>query len=83
MSKEPLYYGIDVRATGENISRLRRAKGLSVRDIQHYMGFEQPQAIYKWERGETIPSLEHLMALSRIFDVRMEDILIWSHPPPD
>ena len=83
MSKEPLYYGIDIKATGENISRLRKAKGLTVKDIQHYMGFEQPQAVYKWERGETIPSLEHLMALSRVFDVKIEDILIWCHPPPD
>ena len=83
MSKEPLYYGIDMKATGENISRLRKAKGLTVKDVQNYMGFEQPQAVYKWERGETIPSLERLMALSRIFDVRMEDILIWRRPLPD
>lgn len=69
MSKNPLYYGIDMKATGENISRLWKAKGLTIKDIQYTMGFEQPRAVYKWECGETIPSLEHLMALSRIFDV--------------
>ena len=39
---------IDPIATGENILRLRKAKGLSVRDLQSWFGFEEPQAIYKW-----------------------------------
>lgn len=39
---------IDPIATGENIMRLRKAKGLSVRDLQSWFGFEEPQAIYKW-----------------------------------
>ena len=79
MKKEPMYFGVDVQKTGQNISRLRTSKGLTVKDIQAYLGLEQPQSIYKWERGETTPSLEHLMALSQIFEVPMEDILIWIH----
>ena len=39
---------IDPVATGENIVRLRQERGLSVRDLQAYFGFEEPQAIYKW-----------------------------------
>ena len=82
MTMEPMYYGIDMAATGENISRLRKEAGLSVRDIQEAMGFTAPNAVYKWERGESLPALENLMALSQLFGVRMEEILIWSHPPP-
>ena len=37
---------IDLAATGENILRLRQARGLTVRDVQAYFGFEEPQAIY-------------------------------------
>ena len=77
-----LYYGIDMAATGANIKRLRQEYGLTVRDIQEAMGFDVPSAVYKWERGRSLPSLEHLMALSKLFDVRMEDILIWSRSPP-
>ena len=40
---------IDPIATGKNIIRLRVERGMSVRDLQAYFGFEEPQAIYKWQ----------------------------------
>ena len=43
---------IDPVATGMNIIRLRQERGLSVRDLQVFFGFEEPQAIYKWQRGK-------------------------------
>ena len=76
-----MYYGVDMAATGANIKRLRQERGLSARDIQDAMGFDSPSAVYKWERGRSLPSLEHLMVLSKLFGIRIEDILIWSHPP--
>ena len=82
VSKESLYIGVDMLATGRNISALRKARGLTVKDIQEYMGFEMPQAIYRWERGETIPKIEHLKVLSQVLGVSIDEILIWSHPPP-
>ena len=42
---------IDPIATGKNIIRLRVERGMSVRDLQAYFGFEEPQAIYKWQQG--------------------------------
>ena len=45
---------IDSAATGENIVRLRMQCGLTVRDVQHYFGFDNPQAIYKWLRGKSL-----------------------------
>ena len=36
---------IDPIATGKNIIRLRAERGMSVRDLQAYFGFEEPQAI--------------------------------------
>lgn len=69
---------IDLRATGKNISRLRRSSGLSVREIQTALGLTAPQAIYKWQRGESLPSVDNLLALSILFGVSMDDILISS-----
>ena len=67
---------IDMAATGQNIRRLRVERGLSVRDIQAYYGFEEPQAIYKWQRGESLPSVDNLYALGNLFDVPMDQILV-------
>ena len=39
---------IDMIATGKNIDQLRRAAGISVRELQTIFGFATPQAIYKY-----------------------------------
>ena len=72
---------IDLAATGANILRLRRDRGYSVRDLQRYFGFEEPQAIYKWQRGKSLPSVDNLYALSTLLDVPMNDILVPAGAP--
>lgn len=67
---------IDLHATGENILRLRKEAGYSVRELQQYLGFEQPQAIYKWQSGASLPSLDNLLALSELFQISINDILV-------
>ena len=52
---------IDPIATGKNIIRLRAERGMSVRDLQAYFGFEEPQAIYKWQQGKSLPSVDNLI----------------------
>ena len=72
---------IDLPATGANIRRLRQTKGLSVRDLQQFFGFEEPQAIYKWQRGQSLPTVDNLYALSTLLDVPMNDILVAADLP--
>ena len=67
---------IDLAATGDNIRRLRIERGLSVKDLQSYFGFEEPRAIYKWQRGESLPTVDNLYALGSLFDVPMDQILV-------
>ena len=69
---------IDPVATGANIARLRRERGLTVRDLQAFFGFEEPQAIYKWQRGQSLPSVDNLYALGSILETPLEDILVAS-----
>ena len=64
-----------MKLTGQNIASLRIKRGISVREMQHMLGFTTPQSIYKWQRGETLPTLENLAALACILDVSMDDIL--------
>ena len=68
---------IDLAQTGRSIERHRRDAGLTVRDLQAYFGFEYPQAIYKWQHGECLPTVDNLLALARLLQVSMEDLLVY------
>ena len=68
---------IDLTATGVNITRLRVNAGLTVKDLQDIFGFSTPQAIYKWQRGTALPTVDNLVVLAAVFGVRIEDILIF------
>ena len=67
---------IDLSATGKNIIALRKARGLTVRDIQNFFGFEEPQAVYKWQQGKSLPTVDNLLALSFLLGVSIEQILV-------
>ena len=60
----------------DRIKQLRKERGLTIRDISEYMGFTTDQAVCKWQRGDSLPSLDNLYALSRLYGTTMEDILI-------
>ncbi len=77
MSVHSGYPVIDLVKTGKSIEEHRRRAGLSVRDLQIWFGFEYPQAIYKWQHGECLPTVDNLLALSRLLQVRMEDLLVY------
>ena len=68
---------IDMTATGINITTLRVNAGLTVKDLQDIFGFSTPQAIYKWQRGIALPTVDNLAVLAAVFDVRIDDILIF------
>ena len=71
MMKKP-FPVIDPVATGANIVRLREDRGLTVRDLQTYFGFEEPRAIYKWQTGQSLPTVDNLYALGALLDVTMD-----------
>ena len=67
---------VNMRRTGERISFLRERRGLTVRELQRLLGFATPQAIYKWQHGETLPTIDNLVALSAILQVSIDEILV-------
>ncbi len=67
---------INLVRTGENIVRLRKMCGLSVRDLQDIFGFATPQAIYKWQHGTALPTIDNLIVLAAVFGVHVDDILV-------
>ena len=70
------YPTIDVKATGERIKELRKKSGLTIREVSEYMGFTTDQAVCKWQRGESLPTVDNLYALSKLYGKRMEDIRV-------
>ena len=67
---------IDMTGTGQNINRLRKQAGLSVKDLQDIFGFATPQAIYKWQQGVALPTIDNLVVLAAVLQVRVDDILV-------
>ena len=73
---EPMYLSIQQKETGRQIKRLLSEHGYTVKDVQTVMGFENPQAVYKWISGKSLPSLDNFIILSRLLHTTIEDILV-------
>ena len=67
---------IDMIATGNRIRDLRDRRGLTNADIQAAFGFGTPQAIFKWMRGDSMPTVDNLVILADLFGVTVDDILV-------
>ena len=67
---------VNLAMTGANIRAIRKQRGLSVKDLQDIFGFATPQAIYKWQQGVTLPTVDNLVVLASVFGVPMEKILV-------
>ncbi len=66
---------VDMAQTGQNIQSLRQQRGMTVRELQGMLGFATPQAIYNWQHGVSLPTIDNLVALAAIFSVPVETIL--------
>lgn len=67
---------VNLKKTGEHLKNLMIENGYSVKDIQEYLCFSCPQPIYKWFKGQRMPTVENFYLLSQLFHVHMEDLLI-------
>lgn len=67
---------INMAKTGQNISALRSRAGLSVKDLQDVFGFATPQAIYKWQHGVALPTIDNLVVLAAVLNVSVDVILV-------
>ena len=67
---------INMAATGANIKSLLKARGLKVADVQNMCGFNTPQAIFKWMRGDAMPSIDNLVILAHLLGVTIDQIIV-------
>lgn len=71
---------IDMTATGKNITRMMKAAGMTVKDLQEIFGFATPQAIYKWKNGTAMPTIDNLVILAVTLGCKIDDLLIVDMP---
>ena len=73
-----IFFIIDYRKTSRLLKELRIKNGYSIKDLQEVFGFETPTAIYAWEneKHKSIPRLEHLTLLSKLYNCHVEELYI-------
>lgn len=69
------YPMIDKKQTAKRIQFLMHCTGIKPKDIQEYLGLTCVQTVYRWLDGTNIPSVDNLYALSRLFGVKVDDML--------
>lgn len=69
------YPVIDVARTGQKIKRIMVSRGLTVKDLQQFLGLSTPQGIYHWFDGRCLPTLDNLYALGELFRLPMDAFL--------
>ena len=67
---------INMTATGANIKNMMKVRNLKVKDVQAVCGFGTPQAIFKWMRGDTMPTIDNMLIIAELFDCKMDDIVV-------
>lgn len=67
---------LDPVATGRNIDDIRRDRNLSVAALKDALGLSATNAIYKWFRGDSMPTLDNIVILSSILKVSINDMIV-------
>ena len=67
---------IDMEATGRNIKRFRVQRGISISEMQDVFGFNNPQSIYRWQSGLSLPTIDNLVILASLFGVTIDEIIV-------
>ncbi len=67
---------IDLPATGENIRTIMAANNVTAADIADMLGFTTLNAVYRWLRGETLPTIDNLVILAAVLNTTLNDLII-------
>lgn len=81
MKEVKIYPNIDMQRTGIRLKEFIQKNGYCVADIQEYLHLSCPQPVYRWFKGMILPSVDHLLMLSELLGVHMEDLLVKKQNP--
>lgn len=66
---------IDMKGTGNKIRDMRKKSGMTIKQIQDACGISAA-AVCKWQNGQTLPSIDNLLILSVLWNVKMDDLVV-------
>ena len=70
------YPVIDPVGTGINLKTLITDNGYTIAGIGRTLGIADMSTLYKWLRGDTLPGIDNMLALSILLNVTINDILV-------
>ena len=76
MSQRTTYPNIDLQRTGQKMKYMLESAGYTPRKLQEYLHLSCVQPIYRWYKGMILPTVDHLLMLSELLGVHMEDFLV-------
>lgn len=67
---------VDMNATGKNIKKIMKENNFTIAKVQDILGFNTPQAIYKWMRGDAMPTIDNMVILANVFDTTIDNLIV-------
>lgn len=67
---------INMIETGKNIKTIMKLNNIKIVQIQQILGFNTPQAIYKWFRGEAMPTLDNMVVLAATLNTTIDNLIV-------
>ena len=61
--------------TGKKIKEIRKRSGMTIRQVQEACGISAA-AVCKWQNGPAMPTLDNLIILADLWDVKMDDLIV-------
>lgn len=66
---------LDTVATGHKIKDYMEEKQIAIKDLSKIMNVSF-QAVYRWQRGETLPTISNLFILGQLLGIDVDDMLV-------
>ncbi len=76
-----IFGNIDMEQSGQKMKWMLTGAGYDVKTIQNYLRLSCPQPVYRWFKGQMLPTVDHLFMLSRLLGIHMEDLLVAKGAP--
>lgn len=63
---------------GKNIKKIRLENKYSYKEFAKILDLSSLSTIFRWEKGESTPSLENIIKICNMFNVKIDDLVEYS-----
>ena len=71
-----MFAQINAIKTGDNIVYLMKKNKVTINQLQDILNLNTPVSISRWRNGHCLPSIDNLVILAQVFNVKIDDILV-------